>query len=434
MCIHKKMRSKRLAPVLIKEVTRRCHEKGIFQAIYTGGVFLPTPVSRCQCALPGFNARVCGAHGDVGRYFHRNLNPPKLIATGFSAQPRGVSMARLNRMYSRPATTELSGWREMVEDDLPAVAKLTRRYLARFELAQVMDDEEIRHAFLNGRGTGEASEGRREGQVVWTFVVEVSGGDVVQVSGLWSPRFQNPATSLITDVVSFSFLPSTAMRTTPHQTLEAAYLFLYATTVAPACADLGTPEGAAAAETNGELKIKTWLEETSEERRALKKRLMALIGDALTVAQKVRGSCRAQVTLCPRILYAQAKFDVFNALTILDNTLFLSDLQFGPGDGYLHYYLYNWKGTSPPALICGPRTAETTQSTASGAGWPASVARRRASASARPQRERGAGSGWSCCDSQNDSLARIANIRTSSLATRRSKAARVLAAFRASVG
>jgi glycylpeptide N-tetradecanoyltransferase len=42
----------------------------------------------------------------------------------------------------------------------------------------------------------------------------------------------------------------------------------------------------------------------------------------------------------------QAKFDVFNALTLLDNPLFLDDLKFGAGDGQLHYYLYNWR--TPP--------------------------------------------------------------------------------------
>jgi glycylpeptide N-tetradecanoyltransferase len=35
-------------------------------------------------------------------------------------------------------------------------------------------------------------------------------------------------------------------------------------------------------------------------------------------------------------------FDVFNALDIMDNTEFLDELKFAPGDGYLHYYLYNW--------------------------------------------------------------------------------------------
>lgn len=48
LCVHKKLRSRRLAPVLIKEVTRQCNLLGTFQAIYTGGVVIPTPVSTCR--------------------------------------------------------------------------------------------------------------------------------------------------------------------------------------------------------------------------------------------------------------------------------------------------------------------------------------------------------------------------------------------------
>lgn len=51
LCVHKRLRSKRLAPVLIKEVTRQTHLKGIFQAIYTAGVIIPTPVSTCRSVL-----------------------------------------------------------------------------------------------------------------------------------------------------------------------------------------------------------------------------------------------------------------------------------------------------------------------------------------------------------------------------------------------
>lgn len=48
LCVHKKLRHKRLAPVLIKEVTRRSHIEGVFQAVYTAGVVLPKPVGTCR--------------------------------------------------------------------------------------------------------------------------------------------------------------------------------------------------------------------------------------------------------------------------------------------------------------------------------------------------------------------------------------------------
>ena len=41
--------------------------------------------------------------------------------------------------------------------------------------------------------------------------------------------------------------------------------------------------------------------------------------------------------------FVQFNFDVFNALTLLDNTLFLVDQKFGAGDGQLHFYIYNYR-------------------------------------------------------------------------------------------
>ena len=48
LCVHKKLRSKRVAPVLIREITRRVHLRGLFQAVYTAGVVLPKPVASCR--------------------------------------------------------------------------------------------------------------------------------------------------------------------------------------------------------------------------------------------------------------------------------------------------------------------------------------------------------------------------------------------------
>lgn len=66
LCVHKKLRSKRVAPVLIREITRRVNLTGIFQAVFTAGVVLPKPISTC-------------------RYWHRSLNPKKLIQVGAAA-------------------------------------------------------------------------------------------------------------------------------------------------------------------------------------------------------------------------------------------------------------------------------------------------------------------------------------------------------------
>merc|ERR1719446_992755 len=43
------------------------------------------------------------------------------------------------------------------------------------------------------------------------------------------------------------------------------------------------------------------------------------------------------------IFAKQHDFDVFNALNVMENDSFLKELKFGIGDGFLQYYLYNWK-------------------------------------------------------------------------------------------
>eukprot|EP00826_Nyctotherus_ovalis_P027950 TRINITY_DN2193_c0_g1_i1.p1 TRINITY_DN2193_c0_g1~~TRINITY_DN2193_c0_g1_i1.p1 ORF type:complete len:216 (-),score=79.64 TRINITY_DN2193_c0_g1_i1:718-1365(-) len=60
LCVHAKLRTKRLAPVLIKEVTRRINQKGLWQAIYTAGKCIPTPMA-------------------YTRYYYRAINYKKLL-------------------------------------------------------------------------------------------------------------------------------------------------------------------------------------------------------------------------------------------------------------------------------------------------------------------------------------------------------------------
>lgn len=83
LCVHKKLRSKRMAPVLIREITRRVNLQGIFQAIYTAGVVLPKPFGSC-------------------RYWHRSLNPKKLIEVKFSHLTRNMTVARTIKLYKLP--------------------------------------------------------------------------------------------------------------------------------------------------------------------------------------------------------------------------------------------------------------------------------------------------------------------------------------------
>ncbi|KAM3069160.1 glycylpeptide N-tetradecanoyltransferase [Clarireedia jacksonii] len=252
LCIHKKLRSKRLAPVLIKEITRRCYLEGTWQAIYTAGIVLPTPISTC-------------------RYYHRSLDWKKLYEVKFSPLPHNSRPEWQIRKYALPTNTSTKGLRPMEAKDIDAVLELLNKYLSRFDMAPVFTREEVDHWLLSK--TDKASE-----RVIWCYVVE------------------DPTTKTITDFFSFYCLESSVINNAKHSNVRAAYLYYYASTL-----------GLAPIKSRDELGV----------------RLNALMNDALILAKRFN-------------------FDVFNALTLLDNNLFLEQQKFGAGDGQLHFYLYNY--------------------------------------------------------------------------------------------
>jgi len=244
LCVHKKLRTKRLAPVLIKEITRRVNLTGRWQAVYTAGVVLPKPVARCQ-------------------YHHRSLNPKKLVEMHFSNLPPKATMASHVKNYRLPKRPT-HPLRPMVAEDVPQVTKLLQDYLsARSKVAQMFTEHDVAHIFLPRKS------------VVATYVLEDERGKV-------------------TDFCSFYYLPSTVIGNPIHNKLNAVYSYYNVAHTVP-------------------------LEE--------------LFRDMLILARDDGA-------------------DVFNALDIMENATVFENLKFGCGDGYLQYYLYNWKvATMAPADV-----------------------------------------------------------------------------------
>ncbi|KAK2182853.1 hypothetical protein NP493_333g02028 [Ridgeia piscesae] len=174
LCVHKKLRSKRVAPVLIREITRRVNCKGIFQAVYTAGVVLPKPVASC-------------------RYWHRSLNPRKLIEVKFSHLSRNMTMQRTLKLYKLPESPKNPGFRPLESADVKDVHAMLTKYLNQFQLAPMFSEQEVRHWFTPRTG------------IVDSYVIEKNG--------------------VLTDFVSFYTLPSTVMHHTVHKHLKAAYGF-----------------------------------------------------------------------------------------------------------------------------------------------------------------------------------------------------------------
>lgn len=244
LCVHKKLRSKRLAPVLIKEITRRVNQSGVFQAVYTAGVVLPVPVASA-------------------RYFHRSLNPKKLVNVGFSRISPRMTMARMQKLF-KVAKVPKHNLVEMKEEHVDGVHQLLMKYLeSKFLLHVNFSKEEVAHWLLP------------RASVINTYVL-VDENDK----------------SKVTDMVSFYHLPSTILG--KDETLYAAYSYYNVATTMD---------------------------------------LTDLMRDALILANATG-------------------IDVFNALNLMENETFLTELKFGKGDGNLQYYVYNWSSpTMKPADV-----------------------------------------------------------------------------------
>ncbi|KAH3686688.1 hypothetical protein WICPIJ_002332 [Wickerhamomyces pijperi] len=187
ICVHKKLRSKRLAPILIKEVTRRVNLQGIFQDLYTAGVVLPSPVSVC-------------------RYNHRPLNWSKLYDIGFSYLPENATKTQMIAKYTLTKEGKLNGLRRAELKDFDQIFALLQKFQERYELVQDFTRDELKHWLFGNVDLQDKVK------VIHTFVIE-----------------DEAEPGKITDFFSFYLLPFSILDNEEHSELGCAYLFYYAT-------------------------------------------------------------------------------------------------------------------------------------------------------------------------------------------------------------
>ncbi|KAH8658449.1 glycylpeptide N-tetradecanoyltransferase [Xylariales sp. PMI_506] len=113
---------------------------------------------------------------------------------------------------------------------------------------------------------------------------------------VWTYVVEDP-TGKITDFFSFYSLDTLILGNPKHDVIRTAYLFYYGTEASSG---------------------------TTLDTAKLGLRLNELMADALILAKNIG-------------------FDVFNAMTLLHNGLFLREQRFGAGDGKLNYYVFNYR-------------------------------------------------------------------------------------------
>ena len=177
LCISKAYRGHRFTPLLVQEITRKAHLRGILIAVYTSGTLIHSPIAKA-------------------RYHQRFLDSVKLERLGYTCFDRTLGPRFFIRKYQVEDTLGIEGLRPMAAEDAPGVQELLMGYLRKFALHQEFTVEDVVHYFCTRSG------------VVYSWVAEEQGR--------------------VVDFFSFYVLGIRSARRVEAEKINAAYCFYYA--------------------------------------------------------------------------------------------------------------------------------------------------------------------------------------------------------------
>ncbi|KAI4807662.1 hypothetical protein KUCAC02_027453 [Chaenocephalus aceratus] len=130
--------------------------RGVFQAVYTAALVLPTPLSSC-------------------RYWHRPLNLRKLMELSYPGLKQNMSLQRAVKFNRLPDVTKTPGLRRMTEEDAAGFHSLLQANLGKFHLSPMLSLREVEHWLLPGEN------------VIDTYVVQGDDGTLTDMVSFYNP-------------------------------------------------------------------------------------------------------------------------------------------------------------------------------------------------------------------------------------------------------
>lgn len=179
LCIHNSLRNKRLAPVLIQEITRRTNLHDIWQAYFTADVDLPNKIVKTT-------------------YHLRPLNVPKLLDLNYMHiimnNPEKIQLSSLKKMFNVNEKLSLS-MRPLEEKDCFQCCHLMNKFHQKFKISIYFTEEQFKSHFMV------------KSNVLNCFVIETDG--------------------LITDFISFFHLPSQVRNNPKYNDIKVVFGYYY---------------------------------------------------------------------------------------------------------------------------------------------------------------------------------------------------------------
>ncbi|OII72871.1 N-myristoyltransferase [Cryptosporidium ubiquitum] len=216
LCVHKKLRSKRLAPVLIKEITRRVRCEKMFQSIYTCGKNITKPFT-------------------IGTYWHRVINVKRLLNTGFIGVPKNMTMSSLIKYHRIPSDKRLTGFRPSVDSDADNIFKLMESYFKKYKdvsdetMENLVNFDDINHSKELGKQAyiklDKIQDLENKIVIHQCFSVEDIKHYFTNIDNVIVTYVRENKNKEITDLFSFFIIESTVINNEKFPTIKIAYSY-----------------------------------------------------------------------------------------------------------------------------------------------------------------------------------------------------------------
>jgi glycylpeptide N-tetradecanoyltransferase len=129
LCVHPKVRNKRLTPILIREISRRLKLVGISTAMYTTERYLPKPFTSVK-------------------FYHRPIEIEALLETGFTSLRGQISVNDVKRNLALPKYMD-KNFVKLEDKYVDEAFEALNDYFGKYTCHPLYTKEEFKHVFLN---------------------------------------------------------------------------------------------------------------------------------------------------------------------------------------------------------------------------------------------------------------------------------------------
>lgn len=140
LCIHHKLRYKRLVPLLVNELRRQFNDLNYQQAFFATSIYLPSPILKSV-------------------YYHRPIDVIKLVDTGFIKIVGNITLDDIIRVNYIPDELHNKNFKKITLDHLDQAYEIFNNYVERYNVHQIFTKDEFSKYFI-------------ENDFVHTYVIE----------------------------------------------------------------------------------------------------------------------------------------------------------------------------------------------------------------------------------------------------------------------